>query len=235
MARLFSLLMFFLFFSALGQQTDQVKKNTIDSLRKKLAADSAYTFRKTRAKLYLRVENRNSFISGEQVNLFGFMAGTTFYEKHTVCAGYFYLYNRSNPIRFGEGNSKTGYLLSMSYYNFSYLHILLNSRFVQLNLPFEVGYGTYKATVINEYNEETGRINGQIIPYGGGLQAIFKPVRWAGVSLIGGYRFVNQRRDGPDFRGWYYTLGLWLDARQIVRSYKYRSLKKRYRERVSAL
>src|SRR5688572_9843694 len=61
-----------------------------DSLRKKLKQDSAYIFRRTFAKPFLKVENRFSFINSEAVNLLGFQVGATMLDRHTVAAGYYF-------------------------------------------------------------------------------------------------------------------------------------------------
>ncbi len=76
-------------------QESLIKSKQADSLQTKLANDSAYIFRKTKAKLYLRVENRRSFISQESINLFGFLAGVTLFEKHILCTGYYGMDKRS--------------------------------------------------------------------------------------------------------------------------------------------
>ncbi|PBQ33330.1 hypothetical protein CNR22_16615 [Sphingobacteriaceae bacterium] len=209
------------------------RQQKIDSLTAELRKDSAFIFRPKYSKPYLRVENRYSFISKEPVNLAGFMAGITLVEKHILCAGYYTL-NRltQKSIELTDENNITRreYLI-LNYFITSYQYVLVNKRYLQVNAPVEIGYGLYSTRTTDNLDNYLKKSSGNIIPASAGLQFIFKPVKWAGVSCIGGYRHVIQQKNiDLHFKGFYYSFGLWIDARHVIRHTKYYFKKREYRQ-----
>jgi hypothetical protein len=105
--------------------------------------------------------------------------------------------------------------------------MLLNKKYLELDLPVETGYG--KAMIL-ETDAAKGELisnrSFQIFPIGVGLQAIVKPIKWVGITFLAGYRFVpvNDRR--INFNGMYYSIGLWLDFRQVIRDIKFYGFQK---------
>ena len=222
----------------LNAQISKSKQERRDSLKEQLQQDSSYIFRPKISRPYLRVENRYSFISKEPVNLVGFLAGAAFYNRHIFCAGYYTLNRRTQKsIEVTDENNKTRreYLI-LNYFIFSYQYILLNRRFLQINVPFEVGYGLYSTKTTDRLNNYLQKSNGKIIPASGGLQFIIKPIKWVGVSCVGGYRHVVQKENiDLNFKGFYYSFGLWIDARHVIRHTKYYFKKKEYSKNMAAL
>lgn len=215
------------------------KNSQLDSLKLKLEKDSARIYRKTIAKPYLRVESRRSFISEQSIALLGFLAGVTLYEKHILCAG-FYASDRRSKESFNliDNNRFVNQYLKLNYYNFAYQYILLNMQYMQLNIPLEVGYGNYRIRITDSLNRPIRFLSGDFVPLNAGILCILKPVRWAGISLLGGYRYVrpeNERQIELNFRGWYYSIGVWLDARQLLHNGRYYMNKRRYHREVKAL
>jgi hypothetical protein len=209
-----------------AQQNIQMR----DSLTRQLRRDSARIFRPTIAKPYLKAENRNSFLAAEHVNLLGFLAGATLHERHVIAAGYYFLYNRSKLITLTDDKAGKQQLSSLSYVNFAYQYVLFNHRYVQLNVPVEVGYGVYRG-----HTDSLGKISligGNILPLAVGLQFFLKPIRWLGASATGGYRQVKRDVIGVPLDGWYYSFGLWIDARQVFRALRYRSYRNRYHREI---
>lgn len=219
-------------------QKDKARKEKIDSLSRQLRRDSAFIFRPKYSKPYFRVENRYSFISREPVNLAGFLAGITLAEKHIVCAGYYTL-NRltQKSIEVTDANNvTTRQYLVLNYFITSYQYVLLNKRFIQVNTPLEIGYGLYSTRTTDNFDNYLKKSSGRILPVSAGLQIIIKPVKWAGISCVGGYRHVVQEKNiDLNFKGFYYSFGLWIDARNVFRHTKYYFKKKRYREEVEIL
>lgn len=214
------------------------RQHKVDSLTLELRKDSAFIFRPRYSKPYFRVENRYSFISKEPVNLAGFLAGLTLLEKHILCAGYYTL-NRltQKSIEVTDENNVTRreYLI-LNYFITSYQYVVLNKRFIQLNTPLEVGYGFYSTRTTDDLNNYLKKSTGNIIPISAGVQAIFKPIRWAGISCVGGYRHVVQQKNiDLHFKGFYYSFGLWIDARHVIRHTKYYFKKREYHENIEKL
>jgi hypothetical protein len=218
-----------------GQQVS--REQQIDSLKAKLNKDSAWIYRKTIARPYLRLENRRSFIVDERVNFLGVQGGAVLYDRHIISAGYYFLDKRSKEAISSLDNSDGAIrqFSKLSYYVFSYQYILFNKRFVQLNTPIEIGYGTYGGAFLDSAQTVSGNFDGTFVPAGAGLQLILKPVRWAGVSGSGGYRYVKQDAIRVRFNGWYYSFGVWIDARYLLREFRYYIQKRSYRRNVREL
>jgi hypothetical protein len=220
----------------LPAQDDPGRKQVrLDSLKQQLRADSSRIFRYRPAKPYLRVENRYSFISQRPVNLVGFMAGATFLEKHILCAGYYILnrYNKESIEIIHANNVMTREYLSFNYFVFSYQYVLLSTRYLQINAPIELGYGLYSTKTTDPLGVFLGKSTGNLIPISGGFQFIVKPLRWVGFSTVGGYRHTIQERSANlDFTGFYYSFGLWVDARHVFRSTRYYLKKRQYSHQV---
>lgn len=233
--RIYLTVLFFLFTSL--SIPAQVKSRTeqLDSLRLKLSKDSAQIYRNTIARPYLRLENRRSFIETEKVSFLGFLAGATLYDRHIVCAGFYFLPKRSADWITPEPGIRSQKFEKLSYVNFSYQYILLNYRYLQLNTPFEVGYGNYKTEEKNLLTLQDTIRAGNFIPFGLGLQLILKPLRWAGLSASGGYRYVKHDPISLSFNGWYYSFGVWVDARYLFRATRFHYAKKQYRRAIAGL
>jgi hypothetical protein len=220
--------------SLFGQQLPAKQQHKLDSLAAKLKKDSAFIYRRTIARPYLRLENRRAFIVSEKVNFLGFLAGANLHERHIVCAGYYFLDRKSRaliPLRdlSGAGTSRFS---KFGYFVLSYQYILLNLRYVQLNTPLEAGYGSYAT------DNPTGIAitnAGNFLPLCAGLQLILKPFKFAGVSASGGYRYVRHDLLSISFNGIYYSFGVWVDARYLFRGLRYHLVKQKYRETVRSL
>lgn len=218
--------------------TERLRK--LEALREGLRADSAHIFRYTPWKAYLKVENRRTFVNKESISLIGGMAGGIYRERHIFCGGYYFL----NPgedysVRVLEDQVFTRqFLRQMEYFNFSYQYILFNRRYFQVNLPLELGYGRFHLDVEDAQLVRIRQIDGDIVPVGAGAQLILKPVRWAGFSFLGGYRYIREDQERQlklNFKGWFYTIGVWVDARHLYRMGRYYQKKRRYRQNVRNL
>ena len=200
-----------------------------DSAVARLHRDSLRIYRRTIAKPYLKVENRNSFIISEPVNFYGFLAGSTFHEKHTIAAGYYFLAEKSRkPLPLGDSPGATQQILRMSYFKMVYQLVILNKRFIQINIPAEVGAGSFYASTTDDAASPPKHHTGIFLPVSGGLQAIGKIMPWLGLSASGGYRHVTNADVLLRFNGYYYTFGVWVDARQVFRDYRYRRAKRKH-------
>lgn len=233
-----SLVLIFLGTSAVAQKNGKTRQQEIDSLTQKLHEDSAFIFRPKYSKPYLRVENRYSFISKKPVNLIGFMAGVVYKDKHIFCAGYYTLNRfKQKSLEFVDANNITRreYLI-LNYFIGCYQYVILNNKYLQINIPLEVGYGLFSTQTTDNLETHFKKSNGYIVPISAGFQAKFKIVKWAGISVVGGYRHVVQERDiDLEFRGFYYSFGVWVDARHVTRHLKYHFKKKRYHTAIKEL
>jgi hypothetical protein len=221
----------FLFRSSFAQQyfTSKIK---IDSLTKKLEVDSAHTYRFKKLRPYLNADSRNSFNPTNLTNISGLQYGVRVNEFHTFGIGLYTLSRFStnnNPIQAIYKVDRLGYM------NVFYEYILLNKRYYRITLPFEVGVGGFQGKSLDTLATRTS-ISKLFVPLGAAAKFVVKPVKWIGISTMIGYRYIPYKQNLIDYDGLYYSLGIWVDFRQIYRDIKYYGVqKKRYRRNVKAI
>jgi hypothetical protein len=229
----------FLFFTGtLASQTDSIKKQKIDSLRLKFKADSARIYRFNKYRPYANIDNRNSFIRNKPVNLQGVQIGFILKEYHVFGIGYYTMTQQSQkPVKTNEDTRTLNRSLNLNYYTLFYQYVLLDKRFLEIDLPFEIGYGTYTLKFEDALTKDIVRnTSAPIVPMGAGVQIVLKPFRWIGFCTMSGYRYVADQNVNVNFNGFYYSFGLWLDVRQAYRDIKfYGSVKKKYKRAVNEI
>jgi hypothetical protein len=219
----------FLLLSVLFLKTNAQSTQRHDSLVRELAIDSAHTYRPKNFRFILAYDSRLSYIRNAPVNFFGLQVGVSYKDVHTWGVGAYKISQSFNPtVRKREVNSRIiNEQLTLNYATVFYQYMLLNKKYLELDLPVETGYG--KAMIL-ETDAAKGELisnrSFQIFPIGVGLQAIVKPIKWVGITFLAGYRFVpvNDRR--INFNGMYYSIGLWLDFRQVIRDIKFYGFQK---------
>lgn len=236
MVRLF--LLFTLLFSfCVHSQSDGFKQSQIDSLTLKLRKDSTHIYRFQKVRPYLSIDNRNSFINNQPVNFKGLQLGMILNERHTFALGVYRMSQKSKrSVVTKVGNLSVQRTLSLNYLTLFYQYALIEKRYFELGLPFEIGLGGYD---IKFQDTLTGKIykelKGGIIPIGVGIEPIVKPFKWVGISFLLGYRFVASN-SVANFNGLYYSVGLNFDVRQIIRDINYYGFKKkRYKRNVKEI
>ncbi|MEO6305053.1 MAG: hypothetical protein ABIP51_17985 [Bacteroidia bacterium] len=222
-----------LFFQISIAQNDSIKKQKIDSLTKKLTKDSLHTFRFKKLRPYANIDSRNSFVTNNLTNLSGFQLGVIVNEYHTFGFGLYTL------TKFSKSNTPFSAISSFNrfgYVNVFYEYFLLNRRYLEIDLPFEVGVGGFQAQLRDTLATGLTNISKWFVPLGAGVKFIVKPVRWIGISSMIGYRYIPYKQNLIDYDGLYYSLGIWMDFRQIYRDIKYYGVqKKRYRRDVQSV
>ncbi len=211
-------------------QSDSLKKQKVDSLTKKLVLDSLHTYRFKKLRPYANVDSRNSFVTSNLTNLSGFQLGVIVNEYHTFGFGIYTL------TKFSKSNSPLNAISEFNrfgYVNVFYEYFLLNKRYLEIDLPFEVGVGGFKANLRDTSATGLSKIEKWFVPLGAGVKFIVKPARWIGISSMIGYRYIPYKQNLLDYDGLYYSLGVWVDFRQIYRDIKYLGIqKKKYRRDV---
>jgi hypothetical protein len=215
----------------LSAQHDPVKKHKIDSLTAKLKADSLRTFRFKKLRPYANIDNRNSFIRNHPANISGLQLGVIVNEYHTFGFGSYKLNQASQK----DAPIKNGYRMNyLRYFTVFYEYVLLSHRYIEIDLPFELGVGNYNANIVDTLDMKKDRtISPGFVPLGSGVKINLKPVPWIGVTFMGGYRQVLERKINLDLSGIYYSFGIWLDLRQVYRDIKFYGFqKKKYKKAV---
>ncbi|MES2678904.1 MAG: hypothetical protein V4635_03425 [Bacteroidota bacterium] len=226
------LLIPFFFVTFSFAQSDPEKKIKLDSLKAKLTADSLHTYRFKILRPYGSIDNRNSFIRPSNFN--GYQLGVIVNEYHTFGLGFY----RLNAANKASSTIQDGYKLrALSYNTVFYQYLLFRKRYYEVDLPFELGYGRYRARISDTLREDYNQgIAGAFLPLSAGIECTVKPVRWIGLSVMVGYRYFLQQNTVLDFNGFYFPVGIWVDLRQVYRDIKYFGFqKKRYRREVKKI
>ena len=220
-------------FSLLSQTDSLKKQQKLDSLRLQLAADSNYIYRFRKVRPYVNYHERHSLFKEFATNFWGPQLGVVLYERHIVCGGiYFSGVQTRQPVTITDNNIKASRKINVNFYSLYYQYILVNKRFVQVELPVEFSHGNYSAEFRDSSSKVYRTIDNPLWLAGGGIIAILKPVRWIGLSGMYGYRYTSEEL----FDGFYYTFGVWLNIRQVINDGRYYLIrKKQYRKNVAEI
>lgn len=228
-------LIFTLNFFCFKAQTDSARKQQqIDALRTNLEKDSAYIYRFKTLRPYGNIDNRNSFLKNRASNFNGYQLGVIVNEYHTFGVGVYQL-NRATRL---SAPVKSGYRLrNLMYTTAFYEYTLVNKTYFEMDLPFEIGYGRYRALFTDSADAIYSRaVAPWFVPLAAGVKFIGKPVRWIGLSLMVGYRYMVQEASILELNNLYFPVGIWVDLRQVYRDVKYYGFRKnRYRRAVRAV
>jgi hypothetical protein len=213
-------------------------QHNLDSLHFSLMSDSTRIYRFQTIRPTLAIDNRNSFIRKNPVNLNGIQIGVIYKEEYQFGLGFYGLSANSKVkavSKTTDNNQTINQKLKMNYFTFYYQHVLVDKKHFELDLPLELGIGNF---TLERTDSASGAnlpsIKSRIVPFGIGLMPIYKPWKWIGISYLLGYRYATASH--INFSGAYYSFGLWLDLRQIIRDTRYYGFKKRkYRKAVKNL
>jgi hypothetical protein len=187
----------------------------------------------TRVKLVrpqFRFDNRVTFFEKQALSITGIDAGVLLSEKLRVTLGYYGMEDRLEAYDFVENNEEFGKLIRLQYGSLNTEFIYVDTRFISLGMPLELGAGV---NTFQEKNITTGEViateTGGLVFVNFGMSATFKPMRFLGLKGMVGYRKVayNQVKDF-DFDGFFSAIGLNIDIHAIVSDVKMYRLMKRY-------
>jgi hypothetical protein len=233
---LLSLLQTALFAQTLNPQNQHIK----DSLTQQLKADSIHIYRPQKYRPYINLDQRNSFIRNQSININGLQLGVLINDRHVFGLGGYAITSSSKSQAKGKGDKNlppTNRTLNMDYGTFFYQYAIIDKRFWELDIQSEIGLGTYdyKFYDVNTNKLLADRHAGLLVGGIGPLLA-FKPTKWVGIIGMVGYRFTSEKNTNLSFNGFYYSYGAWFDIRQIIRDYKFRYVKKRrYKKQIAQL
>jgi hypothetical protein len=200
-----------------------------DSLTTKLKADSIHIFRFQKYRPYLNLDQRYSFPKDAPINVNGLQLGVLINNKHAVGLGGYQITEdaRQKTKTRTDKDILVNRKLDMNYLTFFYQYTLIDRRFFELDLQAESGVGKYN---LKFYDIQTNILKAErsavVFVEGIGPQLTFKPFRWVGVNTMIGYRFTFEKNANLNFNGAYYSYGVWLDIRQIIRDCRYYLVKK---------
>ncbi len=226
-----------------AQSPSAKQTHLLDSLKAQLIADSTHIYRFQKYRPYVNLDQRNSFIRNQSININGLQFGVLVNEKHVFgIGGYIITLSSQQKVKTKlDKNVSLNRTLNMDYGTFFYQYVALDKRYWEIDLQAELGIGeyNYKYYTINpdgSNNKFVTEKKAGILVGGVGPLLAFKPTKWIGIIGMVGYRFTSEKNANLNFNGLYYSYGVWLDVRQIIRDYNYRVVKKhKYKEHVKAV
>jgi hypothetical protein len=213
----------------------QNKAFKLDSLRDKFIKDSTWIFRPKNVFPLLASDQRNSYIKGKPVNIWGIKAGVTLYDRHNVGLGGYSITNSSKHFiaRIDKTVMQT---TQLQYLTAFYEYSFIERRWWEVGIPVEVGGGYYKISSTDAItNQILPAKKGLVIPVGTALDVYFKPTRWFAVNVMGGYRFVISSDARANFNGWFYSFGGAVYLRQILQDLRYYNKKRIYKKELEII
>ena len=233
--------LFFILLQALllAQTLNPQQQHIKDSLTAQLKADSIHIYRPQKYRPYINLDQRNSFIRNQSININGLQLGVLINDRHVFgFGGYAITSSSKSQVKTKtDKNIPVNSNLNMDYGTFFYQYTIIDKRFWELDIQSELGFGIYdyKFTDPNTNKQLAERKAGFLVGGIGPLLA-FKPTKWLGIIGMVGYRFTSEKNANLNFNGFYYSYGAWFDVRQIIRDYKYFLVKKRqYKKQIAQL
>ena len=213
----------------------QVKASKLDSLKAQFLKDSTRIFRPKHVFPLLASDQRNSFIGGKPVNIWGIKAGVTLYDRHNVGIGGYSVTNSTQRYLARQDrtiNQNTTLQYLTAFYEYSFIE----SRWWEVGIPVEIGAGKYN---ISSIDATTGKVlpnrSGLLMPLGTALDINFKSTRWFAINVMGGYRLVIADNARLNFSGWFYSFGGTIYVRQILQDLRYYNKKRIYKKELEII
>ncbi|HWY11433.1 MAG TPA: hypothetical protein VN026_08915 [Bacteroidia bacterium] len=230
---------FFTIFSFLIIQYSlgQSKQFKFDSLYQRLKKDSSWIYRPRKVFPLVAIDQRNSFLRTSRtvnspVNIWGVKGGVTLFDRHNIGIGGYSIQNSSQRIRQRDG-AQIKQNLTFQYLTVFYEYSFIETRWWEIGIPIEAGYGVYKVTGTNVTADQILPVRkGGVFPMGTALDIYFKPTHWFAINIMGGYRYVLNNTSRLNLNGWFYSVGGAIYIRQIFQDSRYFFKKRIYKREV---
>ncbi len=199
--------------------------------RKEFIKDSTYIVRVKLVRPQFRFDNRTIFIKGQTLNINGFDAGLLLKEKLRLTLGYYTSVKNITAEHETIDNIEYEREANLNYGSINVEFIYKNTRYLSLGMPLDFNFGKNTLTHTNVISGEQQRASGFVFMTDFGLSAILKPIRWIGIKGIVGYRktVINQVK-GARNDGFFTSIGIYVDIREVAKDVRMFKLKKKYRK-----
>jgi hypothetical protein len=193
--------------------------------------DSLAIIRPPLARPQFKLDNRVAFHGKQTLDINGIDAGVLLSNKLRVTLGYYGMKGSLQEFSVVKEGVEYTRLIEMDYGSLNTELIYKDWRFFSLGMPFEIAAGVNKLSTKNVTdNEITGSQTGPLLFFNFGVSGAFKPMRFMALKGMVGYRKVGFNRVKDfNFDGFFTSIGLNLDFREIVNDVKMYKLKKRYK------
>lgn len=179
----------------------------------------------------LRIDNKISFYRGNSYNIDGFDAGVIMKEKIRFTLGYYRLNDELSGYSKTENGTLFDRKLKLHYGSVNIEFVYHNSRFFTLGIPFEFCFGENTLNFKTSPTDPTSYTKtGFVSIIDLGASGTFKPIRWVGVRLTGGYRrTVINHVPGSRFDGPFISFGIAVNIREVSKDLRMFMLKRKYK------
>lgn len=186
--------------------------------------------------LEARLDSRASSFQKTEVNIYGYYIGVMIKEKLSMGLGY-YRISTVLPAKTTINGVNTGTSLVVNCGSINSELIYLDRRFFSLGFPLEFAFGQYNLTSTNTDNNTLISQQVKFLAFANfGLSGTFKPFKFVGLKVMGGYRkSIYPEEKKFEFNGLYTSLGLFVDLADILGNIKMYKLMKRYGKVKNAL
>jgi hypothetical protein len=178
-----------------------------------------------------KFDNRLTYYEGQTLSINGLDAGVLLKDKLRLTLGFYRLEDDLSAFRQTIDSIDLGRVIKLNYGTINTEIIYKNARFFSLGMPVEIGFGKTELSYKNYgsdiiYKKQKGLI--ALAHFG--LSATYKPIRWLGLKGIVGYRksLFSQVKEFQ-FNGFFTSLGLNIDFREIIKDIRMFNLKKKHR------
>ena len=159
--------------------------------------DSIKLALKSKPKINIKGDNRNSFISSRRARINGIKLMLEYNNKFNYGIGYNFLNSEINKTLYNiekQGDTIQA-RLNMQYIGFFTEYTFYNEKKYQISIPIQLGLGfdNYKYSDKVLYRKP-------IIIYETSLQGHYKIIPWVGIGLGAGYRIMLLNNKNIDFK-----------------------------------
>ena len=178
-----------------------------------------------------RIDSRASTFERTQVNIYGYYLGVMIKSKLSLGLGYYRINSVVPAQKIIDGvNTSSSLIVNCGSINSELIYY--NRRFISLGFPLEFAFGQYNLTnTLTDNNELIGQQIKFLAFANFGLSGTFKPFKFLGLKLMGGYRkSIYPEEKTFEFNGFYSSLGLFIDVADFTTNIKmYKLLKKHHK------
>ncbi|MDF2448595.1 MAG: hypothetical protein K0R26_1099 [Bacteroidota bacterium] len=214
--------------NAFSQSSERAKL-----LKENYLKDSIRIF--TPKKIYpqLALDNRKSFIRNSPVDIQGIYTGILYKSRYKFGTGYYQVDAKGHSNTNVRGQETNGIRdLDLYYGTINFEYLIIDRRFIKFGFPINLGFGFSNLNIYD--NSKVTLLYhsvGKFVPLSLGSEITLKPLREIGLTTSIGYRKILSRSEPRiDFDGLYYSYGLEVDIKEIIKDIRWLKAKKRYKK-----
>lgn len=189
----------------------------------------------TPKKIYpqIALDNRKSFIRNSPVDIRGIYTGILYKSRYKFGIAYYELDSQSRAnIKLKEKQTQAVRDLDLYFGTVNFEYLVIDRRYIKLGFPINLGFGFYNLNIYDDRKENLLYHSiGNFIPLSIASEIALKPFRQFGITTSIGYRKVMSHSESRiDFDGLFYSYGLVVDLKEIIKDIRWLKAKKRYKK-----